>query len=314
MTVQATIVFTTHNRSELLKKAIQAAKNQSVPVDIIVMDDNSTDGTSEMMSCDFPDIQYYRSSENKGPCYQRNKGIELSKTKIVFPLDDDSILDSQYTIEQTLQEFDDPQVGAVAIPFINILQDKTIWTKAPDRNQIYVTHAYVAAAHAVDREKFMSVGGYRELFFYMGEEGDVCIRLLQKGYYVRLGMADPIHHYQPPNRISKRPDVFGRQNDILFPYFNAPTNILPISLIGTTLKGMWFGIKVLRPIYMLEGFYRGYSIAWEKREIRNPVAKECFHIYRFLKRKQIVPLQKIKPYLNSREHNSVPFSSGASSD
>ncbi|AFZ59159.1 glycosyltransferase family 2 protein [Anabaena cylindrica FACHB-243] len=299
MLVQATIVFTTNNRSELLKKAIQSAKNQSVPVDIIVMDDNSTDGTHEMMSRDFPDIQYYRSSENKGPCYHRNKGIELSKTKIVFPLDDDSILDSQFTIEQTLQEFDHPQVAAVAIPFINILQDKTIWTKAPDRNQIYLTHAYVAAAHAVDREKFLSVGGYREFFFYMGEEGDLCIRLLQKRFCVRLGAADPIHHYQPPNRISKRPDVFGRQNDILFPYFNAPKNILLISLIGTTLKGLWFGIKVRRPIYMLEGFYKGYSIAIKKGSMRNPVDQDCFHIYRFLKKRHIVPLEEIKTYLNS---------------
>ncbi|MTJ11420.1 glycosyltransferase family 2 protein [Anabaena sp. UHCC 0187] len=300
MTVQATIVFTTHNRYELLIKAIQAAKRQSVAVDIIVMDDNSTDGTSEMMSRDFPDIQYYRSPENKGPCYQRNKGIELSKTKIVFPLDDDSILDSEYTIEQTLREFNDPQVGAVAIPFINILQDQMIWTKAPNQEQIYVTHAYVAAAHAVDREKFLSIGGYRELFFYMGEEGDVCIRLLEKGFYVRLGTADPIYHYQPPNRISKRPDVFGRQNDILFSYFNTPTSILPLSLIGTTLKGIWFGLKVRRPLYMLEGFYKGYSIALKKKGMRNPVDQDCFQVYRLLKRRQKVPLQEIKLYLDHK--------------
>lgn len=300
MTAQVTIVFTTYNRCDLLKKAIQAARNQSVAVDIIVMDDNSTDGTKAMMADNFPEIPYHRTSENKGPCYQRNKGIELSKTKIVFPLDDDSILNSQYTIEQTLKEFDDPQVGAVAIPFINILQDQIIWTQAPDHKQIYVTHAYVAAAHAVDREKFLAIGGYREIFFYMGEEGDACIRLLQQGYYVRLGMADPIHHHQPPNRISKRPDVFGRQNDILFTYFNAPINMLPISLLGTTLKGMWFGLKVRRPLYMLEGFYRGYKTALNKIKMRQPVDQNCFQTYRFLKRKQIATLQEIKPYLNSK--------------
>ena len=98
----ATIVFTTYNRQDILRQAIQAAQKQTVPIDIIVMDDASTDGTATMMATEFPNIKYYRSSENKGPCYQRNRGIELAKTEIVFPLDDDSILQSPHTPENAI--------------------------------------------------------------------------------------------------------------------------------------------------------------------------------------------------------------------
>lgn len=294
MTALTTIVFTTHNRAETLRQAIQAAKKQSVLVDIIVMDDASTDETPTMMAQEFPEIKYHRTTKNKGPCYHRNKGIELAKTEIVFPLDDDSILQSPHTIEQTLAEFDDPCIGAVAIPFINILQDQHIWTKAPNNKETYLTHAYVAAAHAVRREQFLEAGGYRELFFYMGEEGDFAIRLLQNGFYVRLGSADPIHHLQPPNRISARADTFGRQNDLLFVHCNTPLMMLLPNLIGTLIKGFIFGLKVKRPVYALRGFYQGFKLIFSQIDIRKPVSSKCFQAYRFLKKKQIIPLSEIQ--------------------
>ena len=131
---EATIVLTTHDRRDLLRKAIEAARRQTVPVEIMVMDDNSTDGTAEMMEREFPDISYHRTNQTNGPCFHRNNGIALARTEIVFPLDDDSILQSPETVAQTLREFEDPRIGAVAIPFINLLQTDTITSVAPDRN------------------------------------------------------------------------------------------------------------------------------------------------------------------------------------
>ncbi|MDJ0568963.1 MAG: glycosyltransferase [Pleurocapsa sp. MO_192.B19] len=294
MTAQTTIVFTTHNRANILRQAIQAAQKQSVEVDILVMDDASTDETPMMMAQEFPEIPYHRSTENKGPCYQRNQGIKLAKTEIVFPLDDDSILQSPYTLEQTLAEFDDPHIAAIAIPFINILQDRQVWTKAPDCNSIYFTHAYVAAAHAIRRSLFLQVGGYREFFFYMGEEGDLSIRLLQHGFGVRLGNADPIHHLQPPNRISPRADTFGRQNDILFVHCNTPLILLFPYLFGTIFKGIVFGFKVQRYFYVFQGFFNGLKVIFQQSNIRQPVSLRCFKLYRNLKKYQAISFNKIK--------------------
>ena len=295
MTHQATVVFTTHNRQDTLRQAIHAALKQTITTRIIVMDDASTDGTAEMMAKEFSSIEYHRSAQNLGPCYHRNRGIELADTEVVFPLDDDSILQSPYTIEQTLQEFDH-QTGAVAIPFCNVLQDQIIHTKAPDTREVYLTHAFVAASHAVHRNRFLSTGGYREFFFYMGEEGDVCIRLLQKRFFVRLGNADPIHHLQPPNRISARADIFGRQNDILFVHCNTPPKILVPHLLGTSVKGLVYGWRVKRLGNMLKGFYQGYSMILSKKVKPETVNSDCFHLYRLLKQKSVVPFSTVKSY------------------
>ncbi|YAF95688.1 MAG: glycosyltransferase family 2 protein [Nodularia sp. CChRGM 3473] len=292
----ATIVFTTHNRREILRQAIHAAQNQSIPVKILVMDDASTDGTEEMLSKEFPEIEYHRSLENRGPCYHRNLGVELSNTEIVFPLDDDSILQSPYTVEQTLAEFDHKNVGAVAIPFCNILKSDKVNTQAPDQSQIYLTHAYVAAAHAVLKSAFLKAGGYREFFFYMGEEGDLCIRLLKNKFFVRLGTSDPIYHLQPPNRVSVRADVFGRQNDILFLYCNASIEYLLPYLLGTSVKGIVYGIKIKRPMNMLKGFFQGFKLILTDSTMRSPVNSDCFRLYRMLKQRECVPLLEIGSY------------------
>lgn len=292
----ATIVFTTHNRKEILRQAIQVAQRQTVAVKILVMDDASTDGTEVMIRDEFPDVEYHKSNQSVGPCYHRNKGIELAQTKIVFPIDDDSILQSPHTVEQTLAEFEHDQVGAVAIPYCNILQSSEIKTQAPDQQQIFLTHAYVAAAHAVRRDIFLKVGGYREFFFYMGEEGDFCIRLLQHRFLTRLGTADPIHHLQPPHRISVKADVLGRQNDVLFVICNLPTLSVFPSLIGTTLKGMMHGFKVKRPGNMIVGLKQGYWKAFVNIQKRSSVDFECFQLYRLLKHRQCVPLAEVQNY------------------
>jgi glycosyltransferase involved in cell wall biosynthesis len=298
MQPKATIVITTFNRCELLRRAIKAAQEQSVSSKIIVMDDASTDVTPTMMAGEFPEIEYQQSKENRGPCYQRNRGIELAQTEIVFPLDDDSILQSPYTVEQTLSEFDNIRVGAVAIPFINKLISPQINTQAPDKNDIYLTHAFVAASHAVRRNIFLKTGGYREFFFYMGEEGDLSIRMLQQKHFVRLGTADPIHHFQPPNRVSVRADVYGRQNDILFLYCNAPSVHLVPNLLGTSIKGTLFGIKVGRLQNMLRGLAQGYSMTLTHSNKRFPVDSNCFQLYRKLKKQGCISLKEVEYFFN----------------
>jgi glycosyltransferase involved in cell wall biosynthesis len=299
MTPAATIVFTTHNRQELLQSAITSAKRQTIPVEIIVMDDNSIDGTSAMMRRDFPEVSYHRSSDGRGPCFHRNRGITLAQSDIVFALDDDSILQSPLTVEQTLAEFDDSRVGAVAIPFINVLQTDQIVSRSPSELGIYITAAFVAASHAVRKDVFLDAGGYRELFFYMGEEGDLCIRMLQKGLVVRLGRAEPIHHYQPRGRVSFPADFYGRRNDILFLTYNAPTKYLLPFLLGTSIKGLVFGMRVGRTGTMAKGLLQGYMTAVQKWRDRRPICASCFRCFRQLKTRGAVEIDDIRWYLDS---------------
>src|SRR6185503_19636402 len=154
-TIAASLVIATRNRTEELRALLKSATSQTVPLDILVMDDGASDSVAEMIRQEFPQVRYYRLGTGAGPAFQRNRGIELAACAVVFPLDDDTQLVSPRTIEQTLAEFDHPRVAAVGIPFVNIRIDQDVRQRAPARTGVWVERTFVGAAHALRRSVFL---------------------------------------------------------------------------------------------------------------------------------------------------------------
>ncbi len=88
---QWSVVITTRNRAQMLKRAIESCVSQTVPCDIIVVDEASTDATPEIVN-NFPGVRYIRNPEPLGHSASANKGIQASRTEWVKPLDDDDWL------------------------------------------------------------------------------------------------------------------------------------------------------------------------------------------------------------------------------
>jgi len=144
---QAAVVIPTFNRKDYLRKAIQSALAQTVPVEVVVMDDGSSDGTAEMMRAEFPGILFEQHPGPNGPSFLRNRGSLLATAPILFPIDDDSVFASDKTVEQTLGEFNHPRIGAVGVPFINVRIDQTVRQRASSDAGIQIVQTYVGAAH-----------------------------------------------------------------------------------------------------------------------------------------------------------------------
>lgn len=84
-------IITTHNRSTLLRIAIESVLDQTYHnIECVVVDDKSTDNTRDVCK-DYPSVQYIYipPEESKGGNYARNKGVLASKGKYVAFLDDD---------------------------------------------------------------------------------------------------------------------------------------------------------------------------------------------------------------------------------
>jgi len=83
------VILTTYNRSALVERAILSVLKQTRPADeIIIIDDGSTDETSELMARKYPQILYFW-QENKGISAARNAGIEKSAGDWIAFLDSD---------------------------------------------------------------------------------------------------------------------------------------------------------------------------------------------------------------------------------
>ncbi len=83
------VVIPTYNRCHTLARALDSVLEQSItPLEIIVIDDGSTDNTGEFLKANFPDVKHYRQS-NHGVSHARNRGIESSQGEWIALLDSD---------------------------------------------------------------------------------------------------------------------------------------------------------------------------------------------------------------------------------
>jgi glycosyltransferase involved in cell wall biosynthesis len=288
MSLMASLVITTKNRKDDLRVALRSASGQTSDPEIIVIDDGSSDGTSEMVRAEFPEVRLYSNPDSKGYIVRRNEGANLASGEIIFSIDDDAEFSSHHVMEHILSEFSDSSIGAIAIPYIEPHKDDRLLQKAPDENGCWITDRFIGTSHALRRDLFLKLGGYRESLIHQGEEGDLCIRMLDYGFFVRLGCSDPIIHHESPKRSYHRMDYYGCRNSILFLWQNAPWRLLPLFMLGTTLNCLKWTLDPMRLWTRMKGLLAGYCNCFTAS--RAPVSEKTFREWRYLGKKKFVSL------------------------
>lgn len=95
------IVITTYNRLKLLQRAIHSVLNQTIPSELIVSDDCSSDGTQDYIKSlsaklsvveNAPRLVYHRNEVNKGHAAAVNAGVLQASGDWIKFLDDDDYL------------------------------------------------------------------------------------------------------------------------------------------------------------------------------------------------------------------------------
>jgi GT2 family glycosyltransferase len=292
-TPAATIVITTRDRREDLRRALKSVFGQDVPVEVIVTDDASSDGTADMLHQEFPLAKVLRSEECVGLIVQRNRAAAAATCRIIFSLDDDAEFGSTDTVRRTLHDFSEPRIGAVAIPHVDTPTGKVVNAQAPDDDRIWCVASYTGTAHAVRRDIFLALGGYREDLIHQGEESDYCIRMLAAGLVTRLGRAPSIQHHESPRRSFTRMDFHGRRNDLFFAWRHAPVMRLVPHLLGSTLHGLRDAAKTGRWKSQCDGIKEGWHRIIKRSTLREPVKPGVYRLFRELRRHGPKPLDEI---------------------
>jgi glycosyltransferase involved in cell wall biosynthesis len=89
---KVSVIIPTYNRLPMVKEAVESVLIQDVEdLEVIVVDDGSTDGTSEEISQFGGRVKLLRNDENRGVSAARNKGILHSRGKYVAFLDSDDL-------------------------------------------------------------------------------------------------------------------------------------------------------------------------------------------------------------------------------
>ena len=198
------IIIPTYNRVQKLFRLLKSIKYLApLPNEVLVIDDNSTDGTKEILKKWKGVSSKYNKrillkEKNKGPADSRNRGIEISKNELIAFTDDDVIVDKLWLkyITSKLQNSHEMLVGVGG-------SVKSI--KGDILSQYYVEHRILEAPKSLNylptvncclkKKALLKIGGFNTSFsFAGGEDTDICLRLRRKGYYFLKERKAVVYH------------------------------------------------------------------------------------------------------------------------
>ncbi len=85
------VIMPAHDNGEYICQAVDSVYRQQVPLELIVVDDASTDDTQKRLGAyrQRPDFYYVRNASNQGVAASRNRGVSMARGDYVAFLDSD---------------------------------------------------------------------------------------------------------------------------------------------------------------------------------------------------------------------------------
>ncbi|MFB6346107.1 MAG: glycosyltransferase family 2 protein [bacterium] len=222
-----TTLILTYNRRDELKVCLDSVERQDFPaVQIIVVDNNSTDGTSTMIREEYDDIDYIGLEENQGIA-ARNLGADRAEGDLIVSLDDDSELPSPTTLTRIAEKFENNNnLGAAGFRLIDGEGREDPWFKWDREGTLkegYKCPTFIGCGAAIRPEMFERVGGFWEPYFMHLEERDFALRILQSGSEVRyFPSVSIIHHHRSARREDARFIYYVTRNTFWYIWRNFP--------------------------------------------------------------------------------------------
>lgn len=234
--MKVSIVIISWNALNFLKKCLGSlyARNKSCDFNIILIDNNSDDGTEDFVKKYYPDILYYKNEVNRGVGPARNQGIKLAKGKYVLILDVDTEFITDDALIKLVNYMDEnPDVGLTGAKLISndgsvqksCLRFPSVWVKLLVRfenypvvrnlsifKKYYLEDQDLSKATQVDyvigafqfirKSAIEQIGMYDEKIFYGPEDIDFCLRLKKHGYKVIYFPDVALYHFY--QRITRK--------------------------------------------------------------------------------------------------------------
>lgn len=184
------VVITMNRREELVRCLESLLAQTHRPLEWIVVDNASTDGTPALVRQRFPDVQLVELATNQGVAGARNRGAEAARGQIVLFLDDDAQLVSTEAVAHVAPLFAaDEKLACVSLLIRDAATGHEESRSIPRRDKRPAVDDYEAAyfcgaGFAVRRDAFAEAGAFWEPLVYSGEELDLSYRLLERGWRI----------------------------------------------------------------------------------------------------------------------------------
>lgn len=193
------IAIITFNRLMSLIESLRVILNQDYKnIEIIVVDNNSTDGTADYVNNNYPQVKLIKLSKNIG-ISSWNEAFKISKGEYIMVLDDDSYPLNGTILKGVEEMINNTEIGIIAFNVINL---KFYFSESAgiEKNPIL----FVGCGALIRKNLFVKIGYFNELIFIYFHEIDFSIRCLNSGYKINyLPEAIVVHDQNLINRKQK---------------------------------------------------------------------------------------------------------------
>lgn len=274
------IVTLCWNRKQDILESLQGiSRIEYDPLEVIVVDNGSTDGTCEAIEDNFPNVKLLKMYKNIG-IEAYNIGFKNAKGEYIVILDDDSFPHSK-AIKRMVEQFEaDSKLGVVAFDVRNYYKydevtdgltvDKA--THKAEAKDYYM--AFNGAGAAIRRELFETIGFYPEEFFLYWNEQDTAFRVWDQGSQV-VFFSDIVayHKYSPKNRESWRAPYYYTRNAFFLVWKYYPLSTLLWKTMYLIYKSIYSSLEQHSFTY-IKAMFAAFMQVGKIKGKRKPVKRE----------------------------------------
>lgn len=289
------VCIANYNGMEVIDDCLRSVLEQKgqIPVEILVHDDASSDGSLAYIRDHYPDVKLIESPENVGFCIANNRMADAARGKYLLLLNNDAALypDALQTLLSEANRLDKPailglpqfdaasgelvDIGCLFDLFLNPVPNLN-----PKRNEVGMV---IGACLWIPKGLWEELGGFPEWFGSIAEDMYLCCRARLAGYTVCVPNSSGYLHWQGrsfggnrvlENRLSTtfRRRALSERNKSFVMVLTYPAPLIQLifpihlvlllveGLVLTLLKKEW---RVFRDIYLACLL----SLWWERKRL-----------------------------------------------
>ncbi len=283
------VILTWNRKDDLLETVAELKESTYAPIEIIVVDNGSNDGTQEAINEKFPQVNPVRDSVLKGEAFcsngvnfvrlEKNVGIagynigmKKARGEYVVLLDSDSFADRK-AIERMVKIFEsDKNVGAVAFDIHksdSIFNLQSSIFNLQDGKDVY---GYNGAGVGLKKECLERAGYLFEPYFLYFNEQDHAFRILQSGYKIKFHPEIIAYHKSSmTSRVSRSAPYFYTRNLLWLIWRFYPIRYAFISTVSLFFYASLSTVQQRTFIYMkaIIDAVKGFKVVLSSRMVIN---------------------------------------------
>lgn len=298
------VIIISYNTKELTLSCLSSVyqQTQEIPYEVIVVDNDSSDGSASAIAEGYPDVNLIASNENLGFALANNLAAEVAQGEYLLLLNPDTVvLDNaiQRLLTFARRHPDNRIYGGRTLYADNSLNPTSCW-KQPTlwslfcyatglisilrRNAFFDPESYghwqrdsvrevdivTGCFLMIEKESWDKLGGFDSEFFMYGEDADLCLRAKKKGARPIMTPDATIVHYGGASekvRANKMIRLFRAKEQLIRRHWNPRSCLLGLVMVRFSVLSRLLACTFLHQLGLkrFQPNAQSWSEIWQRR-------------------------------------------------